>query len=81
MVCWFLIGLVLHLAAICRILFRVDKPCMDWQDAGADQDGLLSEGIQLLRELQEGIEHWKLHRLLSGPYDEGSAVLSIQVAT
>ena len=51
----------------------------DLQDQGAEQDGVLTEGIQLQQQLQEQIEQWKLHRLLSGPYDDGSAVLSIQV--
>lgn len=45
---------------------------------GPEQEGLLTEGLQLLHQLRADVEQWKVLRLLSGPYDEGGAVISIQ---
>lgn len=49
------------------------------QAEGPEQEGLLTEGLQLLHQLRADVEQWKVLRLLSGPYDEGGAVISIQV--
>ena len=51
------------------------------QEADSDQAGILQEGHQLLGALQAAVQRWRLQRLLSGPFDQGGAVISIQVRT
>ena len=46
---------------------------------GGEQQGLLTEGAAILQSLETQIEKWELQRLLGGEYDEGGAMLSIQV--
>ena len=46
---------------------------------GGEQQGLLTEGAAILRSLESQMEKWELQRLLGGEYDEGGAMLSIQV--
>lgn len=59
-----------------------DRPCTVpcAQDDSAEQAGILQEGHQLLSSLQSAVQRWRLQRLLSGPFDGGGAVISIQVA-
>ena len=47
--------------------------------AGEEQESFLSEGLGILECLESQIEKWELERLLGGEYDEGDAMLSIQV--
>ena len=49
------------------------------QEAGSQQAGLLQEGSQLVADLQRALQKWRLQRLLSGPFDRGGAVVSVQV--
>ena len=42
---------------------------------------MLEEGLSAIAELEARLMRWQLQRLLGGPYDEGDAVLSIQVST
>ena len=46
---------------------------------GEDQQSFLAEGMGILQRLESQIEKWELQRLLGGEYDEGDAMLSIQV--
>ncbi len=46
---------------------------------GEEHHGLLTEGAAILQSLESQIEKWELQRLLGGEYDEGGAMLSIQV--
>ena len=46
---------------------------------GGEQQGILREGAAILQSLELQIEKWELQRLLGGEYDEGGAMLSIQV--
>tara|TARA_Y100001970_G_scaffold294103_1_gene446877 strand:- start:1359 stop:2408 length:1050 start_codon:yes stop_codon:yes gene_type:complete len=41
-----------------------------------DED-LLDEGFKSLKQFAQELDRWELERLLSGPYDKGGAVLSI----
>ena len=47
---------------------------------GKEQQDFLQEGMATIKRLQKQIEKWELQSLLGGEYDEGGAVLSIQVA-
>ena len=47
---------------------------------GSQQAGLLQEGSQLVADLQGALQKWRLQRLLSGPFDRGGAVVSVQVS-
>jgi peptide chain release factor 2 len=55
------------------------------QDAGAilelleleTDESLLQEAYTNLSQLRRELDHWELEQLLSGPYDEGGAVLTI----
>ena len=47
---------------------------------GKEQQDFLQEGMATAERLQKQIEKWELQSLLGGEYDEGGAVLSIQVA-
>ena len=40
---------------------------------------MLREGLRMLESLQKALEKWKLQKLLSGPYDDRGAILTIQV--
>ena len=44
-----------------------------------EQSSFVSEGVDLLRQLTKDLAKWKLEKLLSGPYDDRGAILSIQV--
>ena len=44
-----------------------------------EQEGLLREGAAILQSLESQFEKWELQKLLGGEYDEGGAMLSIQV--
>ena len=46
---------------------------------GEEQQSFLAEGMGILQRLESLIEKWELQRLLGGEYDEGDAMLSIQV--
>jgi hypothetical protein len=46
---------------------------------GEEQESFLAEGMGILQRLNSQIEKWDLQRLLGGEYDEGDAMLSIQV--
>lgn len=47
---------------------------------GKEQQDFLREGMATAKRLQKQIEKWELQSLLGGEYDEGGALLSIQVA-
>jgi len=47
--------------------------------AGEEQESFLSEGLGILECLESQIEKWEVQRLLGGEFDEGDAMLSIQV--
>lgn len=50
------------------------------QDAGsAEAPGLVAEANATLKALESALSAWQLRALLGGPYDAGSAVISIQV--
>lgn len=44
---------------------------------GGEQAGIIREALVALRALGQGLDAWELRRLLSGPYDERSARLTI----
>lgn len=46
---------------------------------GEEKESFLAEGMGILQRLESQIEKWELQRLLGGEYDEGDAMLSIQV--
>ena len=55
----------------------MDTPSL--MQEGEEQQDFLREGATTLKSLEAQIEKWELQRLLGGEYDEGDAVLSIQV--
>ena len=48
------------------------------QETGEEDQELLQEGQSLVANLKRALEAWQLQRLLSGPYDNHNAVLTIQ---
>ena len=55
---------------------RLVRHCL--QD-GEEQQSFLAEGMGIVQRLESQIQKWELQRLLGGKYDEGDAMLSIQV--
>ncbi len=48
------------------------------QETGEEDQELLQEGQGLIGNLKQDLEAWQLQRLLSGPYDDHNAVITIQ---
>ena len=48
------------------------------QETGEEDQELLQEGQGVIANLKQCLEAWQLQRLLSGPYDDHDAVISIQ---
>lgn len=42
-------------------------------------EGIVLEAVRALESLDKQLRAWELERLLGGPYDQGGAVLTIQV--
>lgn len=44
-----------------------------------EAEGIVVEALGVLQSLDKQMGAWELERLLGGPYDQGGAVLTIQV--
>ena len=49
------------------------------QESTEEQKSFIAEGMGILQELTRALAKWKLEKLLSGPYDDRPAILTVQV--